>query len=637
MGFLFLLILAYDLYRIRDDLAAGERSLDGLTLDAAASVGLAGFAEDASSHLVDADRRARTSLPLRALSVLPAVGEQVAGVRNLTGATALLGRTGAEAARNIDSELEGAGKPAGRIALLDTTLAELDRIDATLADLDLGEGDDLVGPLRGAHDDLVGTIGRAREKLDEGRALVAPVREMLAGPTTFLLLAANNAEMAGGAGLTLSAGFLTFDGGEIELGEVVRAGDLRLDRAVDLPGDISEIYSPTGVGIDLRSTTRSPHLPTMGPVVAEMMETYDVEDLDGVLIVDAVALADVMALTGDVEVEGRTITADNVLAEVLNENYKEFESFREREERVDYQGEIAKEIFESITTLDIPAAELAQVLLTSSQGRHLMLWSADDDLQAVWSELQIAGELSELGLMISFQNYAANKLDWYLRPEADLDVRLLPSGDYRAHLTMRMDAPPLAELTDASPYILGPGPDTQGTFLTVHLPAAAYDITTPNPDGFRTKGVDGGLQVRTFLTDVPMGTTFERSLDFSLPRSVGAMLLLPSARIEPLPLTVDGTVTVTDDEPVAISWLAAGPPPASEAGAPLAVRVLVLLGLALSAAAAVATAVAVRRRAGDGVADVAFWRSTAQLSVALMAISFATAGLVALMLAAPRV
>lgn len=637
MGFLFLLILAYDLYRIRDDLAAGERSLDGLTLDAAASVGLAGFAEDASSHLVDADRRARTSLPLRALSVLPVVGDQVAGVRNLTGATAELGRTGASAARNIDSELEGAGKPEGRIALLDTTLAELDRIDATLADLDLGEGGDLIGPLRGAHDDLVGTIGRAREKLDEGRALVAPVREMLAGPTTFLLLAANNAEMAGGAGLTLSAGFLTFDGGEIELGEVVRAGDLRLDQAVDLPGDIAQIYSPTGVGIDLRSTTRSPHLPTMGPVVAEMMETYDVDDLDGVLIVDAVALADVMALTGDVEVEGRTITADNVLAEVLNENYKEFESFREREERVDYQGEIAKEIFESITTLDIPAAELAQALLTSSQGRHLMLWSADDDLQAVWSELQIAGELSELGLLISFQNYAANKLDWYLRPEADLDVRLLPSGDYRARLTMRMDTPPLTELTDASPYILGPGPDTQGTFLTVHLPAAAYDITTPHPDGFRTKGVDGGLQVRTFLTDVPMGTTFERSVDFSLPRSVGAMLLLPSARIDPLPLTVDGTVTVTDDEPVVVSWLAATPPAAPTAGAPLAVRVLVALGLGLSAVAASATAVAVRRRAGDAVADITFWRSTAQLSVALMAISFATAGLVALMLAAPRV
>lgn len=630
------MILAYDLYRIRDDLAAGQRSLDELTLDAAASVGLAGFAEDAAGHLVDADRRAQRSLPLRALSLLPVVGDQVAGMRNLTGATALLGSTGADAARNIDAELESAGQPEGRIALLDTTLAELDRIDATLADLDLGEGAQLVGPLRGAHDDLVRTIDKARHKLDEGRDLVVPVREMLAGPTTFLLLAANNAEMAGGAGLTLSAGILSFDRGEIELGEVVRAGDLRLERAVELPGDIREIYRPTGVGIDLRSTTRSPDLPTMGPVVARMMEAYDV-DLDGVLIVDAVALADIMALTGDVEVEGRTITADNVLAEVLNENYKEFESFREREERVDYQGEIAKEIFESITTLDIPAAELAQALLSSSKGRHLMLWAADDELQAVWSELQIAGELTEHGLMISFQNYAANKLDWYLEPEADLDVRLLPSGDYRARLSMRMDTPPLSDLTDASPYILGPGPETQGTFLTVHLPAAAYDITTPDPEGFRTQGIDGGLQVRTFLTDVPMGTTFERTVDFSLPRSVGAMLLLPSARIEPLPVTVDGAVTVTDDEPVAISWLAAAPPSTPGPGAPLAVRLLVALGLGLSVAAAATTATAVWRRSENSAADLTFWRSSAQLSVALMAISFATAALVALMLAAPRV
>jgi hypothetical protein len=239
--------------------------------------------------------------------------------------------------------------------------------------------------------------------------------------------------------------------------------------------------------------------------------------------------------------------------------------------------------------------------------------------------------------MINFQNYAANKLDWYLRPEASLDVRLQPSGDYRARLTMRMDAPPLSELTDASSYILGPGPETQGTFLTVHLPAAAYDITTPHPQGFRTQGVDGGLQVRTFLTDVPMGTTFERAVDFSLPRSQAAMLLLPSARIEPLPLTVDGTFTVTDDVPTVVSWLAATPPPAPSTGAPLAVRLLVGAGLVLSAVAAAAVAVAVRRRSVDHAADIATWRSGAVLSVALTLVAFAVAGLVALMLAAPRV
>jgi len=634
--FAFLVLLAWDLYSIRRDLTAGQRSLDGLTLEAASSSGLAAFADEAAGHLGDADRRARSSLPLRALSVLPGADDQIAGVRRLTDVTADLGRSGAEAASAIDAKLEEAGRPAGRIALLDVVLDELDDLDATLAHIDLGSGDELLGPLQGAHDDLASTITRARRKLDEGRHLVAPVRDMLAGPSTFMLLAANNAEMAGGSGLALSAGLLTFDSGEIELGEVVPAGDLRLPSTIQLPGELQQIYGPTGIGIDFRSSTRSPNLPAMGPVIADMLRFYGLDDLDGVLIVDAVALADLMALTGGVEVDGQQIDADNVLAEVLNENYKAFDTADERPERVSYQGDIAKAVFESLTSRDVPAAELAQVLLDSSEGRHLMLWSADEALESVWRELGISGELSDNGLLIAFQNYAANKLDWYLRPEAALDVQLLPSGDYRARLQMRMAVPALTELKDASPYILGPGPETQGTFLTVHLPSSAYDITTPEPRGFRTMGVDGPMQVRTFLVDVPAGTTLERTVEFSLPREQSSMLLLPSARLEPLPLTVDGVVTVTDAAPLAISWLAAIPAPVPDTGAPLAVRLLVIGGLALALCAAATTTAGLRRPDRIGMTGSTLWRASARLAIAAL-IVFALAGLVALMLATPRV
>ena len=642
MCFAFLLLLAFDLYRIRADLAAGESSLDDLTLEAASSTGLTALATDAADDLRSAHDRARSSLPLRALSVLPVLDDQIAGVRTLTGATAELGRVGAAAAANIDAELEGAGQPEGRIALLDVALDELDRIDATLAEIDLGRGNDLLGPLQGAHGDLEGTIQRAREKLAEGRELVGPVRTMLAGPSTYLLLAANNAEMAGGAGLALSAGIMTFDQGEIELGEVIRAGALRLESSIDLPGDLRQIYRPTGVGIDFRSATRSPDLSAMGPVIADMLSSLEVEELpalDGVIVVDAVALADVMALTGEVVVDGQRIDAENVLAEVLNENYKQFETFDEREERVSYQGDIAKAVFESLTTQDVPAANLAQVLLDTSEGRHLLMWSADPALQATWDELGTSGALQDDGLLISFQNYAANKLDWYLRPEATLDVRLTPSGDYRARLTMTMAVPSLEELEadGASPYIVGPNPGFQGTFLTVHLPEAAYDITTPTEGGFRTRGTESSMQVRTFLANVPMGTTFERIIDFTLPRSQPVLVLLPSARLEPLPLTVDGVAAVTDDVPVPITWLVALPEPAPDGSAPLAVRLLVLTGLALLVVAAAATAMGVRLAARDGSADVTVWRSSAQLAVALMLVAFAVATLVALMLAAPRV
>jgi hypothetical protein len=199
---------------------------------------------------------------------------------------------------------------------------------------------------------------------------------------------------------------------------------------------------------------------------------------------------------------------------------------------------------------------------------------------------------------------------------------------------MRMPVPALEELDDASPYILGPGPSTQGTFLTVHLPEAAYDIRTPDPPGFRTKGEDGPMQVRTFLVDVPAGEILERTVEFSLPRSVGALVLLPSARVEPVPLTVDGVATITDAEPTVFSWLAAiGGAAPSDDGVPTAVHWLVVVGLlcTVGAAGALATSVV---RSSSAPAQLAL---VAQSTAVLALLVFAAAGITALLMATPRV
>lgn len=624
LGLGFVLLLLWDLLSIKHDLEAGREALDEITLEAASTKGVTGLADQAAGSLQRAADRSHGSLPLRALSLIPGVDDQIRGVRRMADATAALGQAGREAAARIDAQLAEAGSGPGRVALVETALDELDRLEATLAGIDLGHPTGLVPPLREAHRDLVEAISDARGKLDDGRELIEPVRQMLVGPTTFLLLAANNAEMAGGGGLTLSAGGLTIEGGEIELGEVIRAGDLRLPASVGVPDELRTIYRPVGLGIDMRSTTRSPDLTATGPVAQEIMAAHGA-DIDGVIVVDAIALRDLMSVTGPVEVEGTEITVDNVLAEVLHENYKDFEG-QDRYERVAYQGDIAKAVFDAVTTREVAAIDLASALLQASEGRHLLLWSDDPAQQEVWEELGVAGSLHPQGLMVSFQNYGANKVDWYLRPESRLDVGLLPSGDFRARLVMSVDVPAEADMEGASPYILGPTPATHGIFLTVHLPEEARDITTPDPGGFRTAGEEPPMQVRTFLADVPLGSTFERSIEFTLPRSVGALVLLPSARIDPMPLTVDGEVTVDDDEPVVISWLAAVPP-TEEAGVSGWVRAPVVGGalatLLATATMAVSLIRARRRRAAPVVPSAASWMAVVALGCFVVAAAMA--------------
>lgn len=632
----FLALLAWDVLSIRWELEAGRDGIDSLTLEAASTTGLTTLAQGAAEHLYRAADISEHSLALRALSIVPGLDDQVRALRRMTDVTATLGGVGRQAAERLDARLEAAGEPAGRIALLDTALEELDHVDSALDRVDLGPTRGLLPPLRRAHDDLAHSLTRARAKLDDGRELIVPVRDMLAGPSTFLLLAANNAEMAGGSGLALSAGVLTFTNGDIDLGQVIPASDLRLPASVPLPGDLAQIYSPTGVGIDMRSSTRSPNLPEMGPIITEMMARNGLPDLDGVLVIDAVALADVMEISGPVDVAGKAIDADNVLDEVLHANYLDYDTLDERADRVSYQGDIAKAVFESLTTRDISPAQLADALLTAAEGRHLMLWASSPELQSVWEELSVAGQLDERGLMVSFQNYASNKLDWYLRPRTALDVSLLPSGDYRARLTMTMRLPARDELTDASAYTLGPGPEAHGLFLTAYLPAAAYDITTTDPTGFRTKGLDPPLQVRTFLVDVPLGTTFERTIYFSLPRKVSAVLLLPSARVEPMPVTIDGAVTVDDSRPIGISWQAASPGVVSS-GVSLWVQAIVVAGLAATAAAAVALGLALRaRRRAETAWRPGRWSGLAVALGGASLVCFVLAGLVALALHAPR-
>lgn len=589
----FLALLIWDLVEIRWELQRGQDVLDHLTLEDVSNVGLTTVVDRAAGHLQRADRRAHQSLPLRLLTTVPVLKDQVAGMRRLTAAVAELGASGATAAHRIDAQLARATEPAGRIALLDVTLNEVDRMQAELQRVDLGGTQGLLPPVRNAHDHLAMSLGNARKKLAEGRSLVTPVRDMIVGPTSYLMLAANNAEMAGGGGLALSAGMLTFDGGDITLGDVTRSGDLRLATGVPLPGDLGTIYRPTGMGTDFRSTTRSPNLPLMGPITAEMMAERWATPVDGILIVDAVALRDIMRVTGGVSVEGNQINAKNVLAQVLHENYLTYD---ERAERVSFQGEIAKAVFESLDHGNVDATRLAAALLTSGQGRHVALWSAQPALESVWEELGIAGALDPTGLMISFQNYGADKMDWYLRPTSTMQVTRLPSGDFRAHLTMRMRVPARAQTADASQYILGPEPNNHGIFLTVHLPAAAYDIDTDDAGGFTTEGIDPPMQVRTFLETVPAGKVFEREIDFSLPRAMSSLVLLPSARMVPLPLTIDGQTSIDDAVATPFTWSAAHPDEGLRGPQSLWVRAIAVTGLAATVFASSSLALAVLRR-----------------------------------------
>ncbi|MGH9187700.1 MAG: DUF4012 domain-containing protein [Acidimicrobiales bacterium] len=539
-----LLLAAVDLLRIRADIASGRRALDELNLNAAGDGGgISSVVGGAADDFRRAERRARTSPWLRIVRPLPVLGDQVDGVRDLTGAAKQVGELAESAAQEVDVALDAAAAgPAGRISLLTTVSRQIDVIEDGLDAIEVGANGFLLAPLADARRDVIDKIERGRAELEESRGYVEALRRFLIGPSRYLLLAANNAEMTAGSGMTLAAGVAVVSNGDIDVAEFRPAEDLWLGNVggVPVPENLWELYDRMAIGIDFRGTTATPNFPVIGRLYADMSARSIAGPVDGVLVVDPVLLQAIVGVTGPVSVDGVTYNDGNVADELLNLNYLRYPTRAERDERIDAQSGVALAVFDALKQRDVDLARLAAVLRDGAAGRHLLAWSADPDLQALWIDVGAAGRLRRDGLMISVENYDGNKLDYYIRPTATLTTAPVADQSEARRVTLTVTvANERREPTSA--WIEGGDPNYHFVFLDVHLPGAAFDIT-PLDQPFDELGHDGSMKVVTMLYPIALGETKTVSMAFTLPADVEEVTLLPGARYLPLQLSVGGRV-----------------------------------------------------------------------------------------------
>lgn len=573
-----------ELLRIRADLDGGREALSGLSLEELDG-GLVATIDRAAGRLGRADATARNSPFLKAVALVPGASTQVDALRDMAGVAALLGAEARAAASAVDEDLERAGSdPPARLDLLDTVLVQLDRIEERVADIDVGATGALLAPLRDARRALVAELASVPERFDEARDQVRALSDLLRGPTRYLVLAANNAEMRGGAGMPLSGGVVTFSGGDVDFGDFEPLANRQIPAPVAVPAELARTYQQFRMGQSWLQTAVSPTFTTTAPIYAAMSAQFPTGPVDGVLEVDAVALRYLLEVIGPVEHAGITYTAENIEAEILNENYLRFAEADEREERREVQGEIAAAIFDAIKTRDVEIADLAISLREAALGRHLLAWSADPDVQAIWESVYATGELPEFGLMVTAQNIAANKLDWYIDPK--VTVRATPKvagGDWKVRLSVEMTNPE-RDRTSVGIESSRPEPEYRNgmhrVLLAVYLPKAAYDVATLDLP-ITESGRDGPMNMVGKRSFVAEGETVNLALEFSLPADHDGFLVLPSGRVRPVTYEVNGQV-LDDAVPVGVTF---SPPQAP--GRPVAATALAILALGLAAAALV--------------------------------------------------
>jgi hypothetical protein len=484
------------------------------------------------------------SLFVRPLKLLPFVGRQARSVESLTGAAEEVVAVGVRALDATAGEIERADPVGpGRVELARRLGAVADTAAGDLEGIELGPGEHLLGPLQRAHDRFNDEFDDLRAAVDDLSAAGHGVAAFLDGPVRYLVLAANNAEMRVGAGAFLSAGVLSVEDGRFMLGEMQPSDDL-----MPPPGSVPitdadfdarwGFMAPTD---DFRELAASPRFDVVGSLALDMWEASRGERLDGVLVIDPIALRSLLEVTGPVTVEGTEYSAANVTSQIFLEQYLGLDDdplLPDQIARRDRLSKIARAAIEALDTGGWDTLDLVEALRPAVGGRHVLAWSPQSVQQAGWSGAGIDGVVGPDELLVALHNRAGNKLDQFIEVEARLAVR---PGEGDAALDVELT------FTNGTPaglprYVAGPYPGTPGAadgkyqgWLVVELPGLARNSFI-EVDGRRVPhvaiGADGpDHRVVAALVELDRGATRFARVHFELPAGETSLYVAPGARV----------------------------------------------------------------------------------------------------------
>ena len=401
---------------------------------------------------------------------------------------------------------------------------------------DLGPRVGLVGPLADARNQLADQLAEARSTLDDAAAGAAAGLRLLDGPRRYLLVAANNAEMRAGSGMWLTGGVLSTAGGRLDLGDMAPMYETTggLDGLVPIQdADLAARWGDRHPEGDWRRLMFSPRMPASAALGVEMWKAGGQGPVDGVIVVDPVALAAVVRATGPVQVGGRTITADDVVPELLQGQYERFDGNDQTSDRRDALEAVAGAAFQALDAGEWSPTELATELGKAVAGRHLLAYSTDAVEQRGWVAAGAAGELRADSVLVSVLNRGINKLDPYLRTGANFETR--PVGD-DTEVTVRLS---LANQTPEGlpQYVTGPAADATWAageyvgLVTINVPGATRDVRVLEGGFDSVAGPDGPTQVVAAELRLRAGQSRQVTVTFRLPGHHGAVAIEPSARV----------------------------------------------------------------------------------------------------------
>lgn len=412
---------------------------------------------------------------------------------------------------------------------------------------------------------LIGEIGDAQQKVFaeavRRRAQLAAVSRGLTllnemaggnGPRRYLIAVANTAEMRGSGGMILSYGVLEGSNGTFTLPSFGNIDELFIDPGIDVSGvPVSADEAQRWTGLEpnrlWRNANLVPDINVVGPRLLKMYSIATRQQADGVIQIDANGLAAILRGIGPVAVDGLgEVNADNVVDLTLNRAYTLFPN---RDQRQEVLGDVAKVVFQRLVQGNYSSLRpLGEALLRSASERHVILWSSHSDAESPAAFFHADGALpppdEQDSFMLTVQNFAHNKLDYYLDTSVTVTGAREPGvpGSEQVKVTLTNTAP----AGTVNPiYVFGDGqtgvpPGTYGGIGSLYVPNGTKLASSSAADA--TLLAEDKRTVIGWQVQLAPGESLTYSFELTLPpRRAGgwSVALAPVPRVRPTLWSLD--------------------------------------------------------------------------------------------------
>ncbi|OGL66960.1 hypothetical protein A2856_00480 [Candidatus Uhrbacteria bacterium RIFCSPHIGHO2_01_FULL_63_20] len=183
-----------------------------------------------------------------------------------------------------------------------------------------------------------------------------------------------------------------------------------------------------------------PDFPTSARKILDFYSAAGGPTVDGVVAVNASLLPEILSVLGPVDMPayGRTVTADNVLAEA--QRIVEIEYDREENRPKAFIGDLADALLERASTMDSGSFPVVlDVLARSLAQREVQVYIADQEIEREVRELGWGGELKWTEgdyLMVVDTNLGGGKTDAVIEEQVRVAVAIAPDGSVTNTVTV---------------------------------------------------------------------------------------------------------------------------------------------------------------------------------------------------------